>query len=177
MLCVSDCLCSIRLGVSDWVWEGRRRQSGPAPLPPRIFTPLPAAAELAACPARNHLQFTNSGGISAAALPTPFDQPGGMLAVPHAAAFGAAAAAAAGQQARAHPMALHEQQAMALHEQQAAAAAAYMAALQAQAAQAAAAQDQYTAAVAAAAAEHAYLVCPPPVQQAPLHIMVGKVRC
>ena len=136
------------------------------PIPPRI-TPLPAAAELAIyCPTRNQPQFTNSGGISAAALPTPFDQPGGMLAVPHAAAFGAA-----------HPMALHEQQAMALHEQQAAAAAAYMAALQAQAAQAAAAQDQYTAAVAAAAAEHAYLVCPPPVQQAPLHIMVGKVRC
>lgn len=65
---------------------------------------------------------------------------------------------------------------MALHEQQAAAAAAYMAALQAQAQQAAAAQDQYTAAMAAAAAEHAYLVCPPPAQQAPLHIMVGKVR-
>ena len=111
------------------------------------------------------MQFTNSGGISAAALPTPFDQPGGPGSAAAAAAAAAAAVSAAGH---AHPLALHQQQA--------AAAAAYVAALQAQAAQATAAQDQYTAAMAAAAAEHAYLVCPPPVPQAPLQIMVGKVR-
>lgn len=86
-------------------------------------------------------QYTNSGGVSAAALPTPFDQPGGSAAAHH----------------------------MALHRQQAAQYAGVAGLPQ---------HDAYAVSLAAAAAaqQAGYLQYPPPQVQAPLQIMVTKVR-